>query len=55
MRLEVSRYVESDLEAIAEFIAEDNPDRAVPAAMTQEPVVTEDTFSRFASAIPCKA
>ena len=29
MRLELSRYIESDLEAIAEFIAEDNPRRAL--------------------------
>lgn len=29
MRLELSRYVESDVDAIAEFIAEDNPQRAV--------------------------
>lgn len=29
MRLELSRFVESDLEAIASFIAEDNPHRAV--------------------------
>ena len=29
MRLEFSRYIESDLEAIAEFIAEDSPQRAV--------------------------
>lgn len=29
MRLELSRYVESDLEAIADFIAEDSPARAV--------------------------
>lgn len=29
MRLELSRFVESDLEAIADFIAEDNPPRAV--------------------------
>lgn len=29
MRLEFSRYVESDLDAIAEFIAQDNPQRAV--------------------------
>ena len=29
MRLEFSRYVESDLESIAEFIAEENPRRAV--------------------------
>jgi plasmid stabilization system protein ParE len=29
MRLELSRYIESDLEAIAEFIAEDNPGRAI--------------------------
>ena len=29
MRLELSRYIESDLEAIAEFIAEDNPRRAI--------------------------
>lgn len=29
MRLELSRFVESDLEAIAAFIAEDNPHRAV--------------------------
>jgi plasmid stabilization system protein ParE len=28
MRLELSRYVESDLEAIADFIAEDSPRRA---------------------------
>jgi toxin ParE1/3/4 len=29
MRLEFSRYVESDLEAVADFIAEDSPRRAV--------------------------
>ena len=29
MRVELSRFVESDLEAIAGFIAEDNPRRAV--------------------------
>ena len=29
MRLELSRFVESDLEAIADFIAEESPDRAV--------------------------
>ncbi len=29
MRLELSRFVEGDLEAIADFIAEDNPERAV--------------------------
>ena len=29
MRLEFSRYVESDLEAIAEFIAEESPQHAV--------------------------
>lgn len=29
MRLEISRHVESDVDAIAEFIAEDNPQRAV--------------------------
>jgi toxin ParE1/3/4 len=29
MRLELSRFVEGDLEAIADFIAEDNPQRAV--------------------------
>lgn len=29
MRLEFSRYVESDLDAIAEFFAQDNPQRAV--------------------------
>lgn len=29
MRLELSRFVESDLEAIADFIAQDNPPRAV--------------------------
>jgi plasmid stabilization system protein ParE len=29
MRVEFSRYVESDLEAIADWIAEDNPRRAV--------------------------
>lgn len=29
MRLEFSRFVESDLEAIADYIAEDNPKRAV--------------------------
>jgi plasmid stabilization system protein ParE len=29
MRLELSHYVESDLEAIADFIAEDSPARAV--------------------------
>ena len=29
MRLELSRFVESDLEAIAAFIAEDHPRRAV--------------------------
>jgi toxin ParE1/3/4 len=29
MRLDLSRFVESDLEAIASFIAEDNPRRAV--------------------------
>jgi toxin ParE1/3/4 len=29
MRLELSRFVESDLDAIASFIAEDNPHRAV--------------------------
>jgi len=29
MRLKLSRFVEGDLEAIADFIAEDNPERAV--------------------------
>lgn len=29
MRLEFSRWVESDLDAIADFIAQDNPQRAV--------------------------
>jgi toxin ParE1/3/4 len=29
MRLEFSRFVESDLEAIADYIAQDNPKRAV--------------------------
>ena len=29
MRLELSRFVESDLNAIAAFIAEDNPRRAL--------------------------
>ena len=29
MRLELSRYVEDDLDAIADFIAQDNPSRAV--------------------------
>ena len=29
MRIELSRYVEGDLEEIAEWIAEDNPRRAV--------------------------
>ena len=29
MRLELSRFVENDLEAIADFIAEENPERAV--------------------------
>jgi len=29
VRLEFSRFVESDLEAIADYIAEDNPKRAV--------------------------
>ncbi len=29
MRLELSRFIEGDLEAIADFIAEDNPRRAV--------------------------
>lgn len=29
MRLEFSRYIENDIEAIAEFIAEDNPRRAI--------------------------
>ena len=29
MRIELSPYVEGDLEAIAAFIAEDNPGRAV--------------------------
>ncbi len=29
MRVEFSRWVEGDLEAIADFIAEDNPTRAV--------------------------
>jgi plasmid stabilization system protein ParE len=29
MRLELSRFVESDLEAIADFIAEESPERAV--------------------------
>ncbi|WP_239461505.1 type II toxin-antitoxin system RelE/ParE family toxin [Occallatibacter savannae] len=29
MRLELSRFVESDLDAIASFIAEDNPPRAI--------------------------
>lgn len=29
MRLELSRFLESDLDAIAAFIAEDNPHRAV--------------------------
>lgn len=29
MRLELSRYIENDLEAIADFIAEENPARAV--------------------------
>lgn len=29
MRLVLSRFVESDVDAIAEFIAEDNPQRAV--------------------------
>ena len=29
MRLELSRYVEVDLDAIADFIAQDNPSRAV--------------------------
>ena len=29
MRLELSRFVEGDLEAIADFIAEGNPERAV--------------------------
>jgi toxin ParE1/3/4 len=29
MRLEFSRFVETDLEAIADYIAEENPERAV--------------------------
>ncbi len=29
MRLDLSRYIESDLETIADFIAEDNPERAI--------------------------
>ena len=29
MRLEFSRFVETDLEAIADFIAEDSPERAI--------------------------
>ncbi|HKF48829.1 MAG TPA: type II toxin-antitoxin system RelE/ParE family toxin [Terracidiphilus sp.] len=29
MRLELSRYVENDIEAIADFIAEESPERAV--------------------------
>jgi toxin ParE1/3/4 len=29
MRVELSRFVAPDLEAIADFIAQDNPDRAV--------------------------
>lgn len=29
MRLELSRYIESDLDDIADFIAQDNPARAV--------------------------
>lgn len=29
MRLELSRYIENDLEEIADFIAEENPARAV--------------------------
>jgi toxin ParE1/3/4 len=29
MRVELSRFIESDLEAIADWIAEDNPRRAV--------------------------
>jgi toxin ParE1/3/4 len=29
VRLELSRYIENDLEAIADFIAEENPARAV--------------------------
>lgn len=29
MQLELSRYIESDLDDIADFIAQDNPSRAV--------------------------
>jgi len=29
MRVELSRFVEGDLDAIAEYIAQDNPSRAV--------------------------
>ncbi|HZS80062.1 MAG TPA: type II toxin-antitoxin system RelE/ParE family toxin [Herbaspirillum sp.] len=29
MRIELSRYIEGDLDAIADFIAQDNPQRAV--------------------------
>lgn len=29
MQIELSRYIESDLDVIADFIAQDNPGRAV--------------------------